>query len=170
MNLIRAQFSDYGFHPVWFNAWHHEQKSHLLAALLQNIREQAIPPVFAWHGFFYRLELARQRYRRRWVYVAVLLLAAMLLFGFAMRGGNIELGDANSLLTKALSLLPFALARAAAVTRRVRSRSRQACARLRHWRESLGRTRSNKLPVPLRCRIQGVMRALKPKANGRLYR
>ena len=43
MNLAKADLEEYGFRPVWFNAWHHQKEEHLLASLLQNIKLQAIP-------------------------------------------------------------------------------------------------------------------------------
>jgi photosystem II stability/assembly factor-like uncharacterized protein len=57
MNLVRGELARFGVRPVWFNAWHHQKEEHLLAALLENIRAQAVPP---WYdprldGLMYRL-------------------------------------------------------------------------------------------------------------------
>lgn len=65
MNLIRGKLQRRGFCPVWFNAWHHQQEEHLLAALLQNIRSQAVPPIFSRAGVVFRWNLFWERYRRR---------------------------------------------------------------------------------------------------------
>ena len=35
MNLLRADLRDWGFRPVWFNAWHHQKEQHFLASLVQ---------------------------------------------------------------------------------------------------------------------------------------
>jgi len=63
MTILRDMLHEYDARPVWFNAWHHQKEEHLLAALLENIRRQAIPSIGTWAGVFFRLRLLR----RRWV-------------------------------------------------------------------------------------------------------
>jgi len=65
MNLLRFDLEKYGYRPVWFNAWHHAREENLLAALLENIRQQAVPPWFSAGGLMFRLQLARARWRTR---------------------------------------------------------------------------------------------------------
>ena len=57
MNLIRQDLTERHHAPVWFNAWHHQKEEHLLAALLENIRLQAIPQLWqpGWWLFWLRL-------------------------------------------------------------------------------------------------------------------
>jgi len=50
MNLLYHELKDYGYTPVWFNAWHHQKGEQLLASLYANIREQAIPGWFKFSG------------------------------------------------------------------------------------------------------------------------
>jgi hypothetical protein len=57
MNLVAEDLRDYGCRPVWFNAWHHQKEAHLLAALLENIRAQAIPPWWRLSGLGFRARL-----------------------------------------------------------------------------------------------------------------
>jgi photosystem II stability/assembly factor-like uncharacterized protein len=73
MNLLRDDLASYGVRSVWFNAWHHQTEDHLLAALLQNIRLQAVPPFFSLAGMSYRARLVAVRVRRHRVQVACLL-------------------------------------------------------------------------------------------------
>ncbi|NUO81176.1 hypothetical protein HUU05_13945 [candidate division KSB1 bacterium] len=80
MNLLKADLERYGFRPVWFNAWHHQKEEHLLAALLQNIRKQAVPSLWHRGGLVFRSRLLWERTRRYWA-LALLLLA---LFSFAV--------------------------------------------------------------------------------------
>lgn len=80
MNLLRGDLSEKGFHPVWFNAWHHQQEEHLLAALLENIRSQAIPPLWKWEGCQFRARLLYARYQRRW-WITLLGLAGAMFAG-----------------------------------------------------------------------------------------
>ena len=80
MNLLKADLERYGFRPVWFNAWHHQKEEHLLAALLENVRNQAIPRWWRLEGLSFRCHLLWLRAKRR-RFVAALLL---LLFAFAV--------------------------------------------------------------------------------------
>jgi photosystem II stability/assembly factor-like uncharacterized protein len=66
MNLIRGDLTQRGFRPVWFNAWHHQTEEHLLAALLENIRSQAVPLWWDPRGIPFRFRLYRIRLSRNW--------------------------------------------------------------------------------------------------------
>lgn len=74
MNLLKADLSRFGFRPVWFNVWHHQNEEHLLASLLENIRMQAIPPWWYLTGFIFRMKLLAIRGWRKWVRVLVIML------------------------------------------------------------------------------------------------
>ena len=50
MNLLYYDLKQYGFTPVWFNAWHHQKGEQLLASLYANIRSQAVPGWFNFSG------------------------------------------------------------------------------------------------------------------------
>jgi len=63
MNLLAADLERHGGRPVRFNAWHHREEEHLLAALFENIRVQAIPPAFTWPGLLFRTRLLIARTR-----------------------------------------------------------------------------------------------------------
>jgi hypothetical protein len=79
MNLLRCDLESYGMFPVWFNAWHHQKEEHLLAALLQTLRVEAVPPLWNLLGVPFRLRLLSYRLRRRWpVLVAVSALVVFL--------------------------------------------------------------------------------------------
>ena len=79
MNLLKADLQGHGFRPVWFNAWHHQKEEHLLAALLENIRLQAVPPWWHPRAWRFRARLLIQRGWRNWLPISVLL--AFFLFG-----------------------------------------------------------------------------------------
>lgn len=67
INLLKADLQKRGVRPVWFNAWHHQKEEHLLAALLENIRAQAIPPLYHPAGASFRARLLWHRCRKRFV-------------------------------------------------------------------------------------------------------
>ena len=62
MNLVAEDLKEVGCRPVAFNAWHHQKEEHLLAALLENIRAQAIPSWWRLSGLGFRLHLFVQRF------------------------------------------------------------------------------------------------------------
>jgi hypothetical protein len=72
MNLLKKELQDSGTCPVWFNAWHHQKESQLLAALLQAVRAQAIPALSTWRGWAFRGRLAWTRLRKYWFRLAAL--------------------------------------------------------------------------------------------------
>jgi len=88
MNLVRADLRSFGFNPVWFNAWHHQKEEHLLASLLQAIRNQAIPPLWRREGLMFRAHLLLIRARKHAFKILLLLFVCGGLFGSAMSSGN----------------------------------------------------------------------------------
>lgn len=82
MNLLRADLKRYGFRPVWFNAWHHQKEEQLLAALLENIRNQAVPSWLRPEGWAFRTRLLGRRLRRWWLPVLLLTVVFGLLAGW----------------------------------------------------------------------------------------
>ncbi|SHJ85516.1 Uncharacterized protein SAMN02745165_03356 [Malonomonas rubra DSM 5091] len=81
MNLLKADLKHYGVRPVWFNAWHHQKESNLLASLLDNIRHQAVPDWWCFSGLNFRLRLLMVRGWRNCMPVLVVL------FVFAVSAG-----------------------------------------------------------------------------------
>jgi hypothetical protein len=82
MNLLRCDLKSYGMCPVWFNAWHHQKEEHLLAALLQTVRLEAVPPLWNLLGIPFRWRLLMQHLRRHWP--AVLVIGALVTFAIGL--------------------------------------------------------------------------------------
>jgi hypothetical protein len=61
MQILRDLLAETEARPVWFNAWHHQKEEHLLAALLENIRRQAVPGIGTAAGLGFRWRLLRRR-------------------------------------------------------------------------------------------------------------
>lgn len=81
MNLLKADLQHFGVRPVWFNAWHHQKETNLLASLLDNIRHQAVPNWWSLAGLNFRVNLLLVR---GWRNCLPLLLV---LFVFAISAG-----------------------------------------------------------------------------------
>lgn len=80
MNLVTFGLEQSGHRCVWFNAWHHQSSDHLLAALLQVIRDRAAPPPFHPHFFPGKLRLFARRLRRPSVTLPLLVFVACAAF------------------------------------------------------------------------------------------
>jgi hypothetical protein len=78
MTILRDLLRGHDARPVWFNAWHHQKEEHLLAALIENIRRQAIPSITTWAGLSFRWRLLRRRVTGRLGVLIVLLAAAII--------------------------------------------------------------------------------------------
>jgi hypothetical protein len=85
MNLLRGSLEEYGGHPVWFNAWHHQNDEQLLTALLETVKTQGIPPLATLAGWSFRVRLAWKRLQRYWVQLALLLVGVTVLWRVEVR-------------------------------------------------------------------------------------
>jgi hypothetical protein len=88
MNLLRADLRTFGFHPVWFNAWHHQSEEYLLASMLQSIRLQAIPSWWRIEGLLFRVHLLLLRGRKHALLLLALLAATGLLIASESASGG----------------------------------------------------------------------------------
>jgi hypothetical protein len=80
MNLLKNDLKSYSYRPVWFNAWHHQTEEHLLAALLQTVRLEAVPPWMGRYWAQFRWSLLRRRLARNWIALALLASAFLLIY------------------------------------------------------------------------------------------
>ena len=65
MGLICRHLRENGYSTVWFNAWHHQKENHLLAALLEVMRSEAISPWWKPVGIRFRARLFWIRFQRQ---------------------------------------------------------------------------------------------------------
>lgn len=75
MNLLEAELREARLRPVHFNAWHHQNEEHVLAALLEGIRQEAVPPWWHFDGILFRWRLARLRLQSHWLTVGLYMAA-----------------------------------------------------------------------------------------------
>ena len=70
MNLLCTNLQDHGSSAIWFNAWHHQNEEHLLAALFEAVRSRAVPRFWSVNGLVFRIRLMGPRLtsqlRRAW--------------------------------------------------------------------------------------------------------
>jgi hypothetical protein len=81
MMLLMEDLRRFGGRAVWFNAWHHREEDHLLAALFETIRRDGPPEWWSWPGLYFRLRLLWGRTKGAFVnlfYLAVFLGIAFL--------------------------------------------------------------------------------------------
>ena len=102
MNLLNGDLRRYKFKPVWFNAWHHQTEESLLAALLENVRTQAIPSTFTPEGIVFRAKLLWARARKN-------LVAFMVIVGVATFSLSYFAADPHRLTEPPEALLNFLL-------------------------------------------------------------
>ena len=72
MSLLQGDLKKSRYCPVWFNAWHHQSEEQLLAALLEHIKNEAIPPWWHIDNWIFRARLLRSRVGRKWPVLVVL--------------------------------------------------------------------------------------------------
>lgn len=98
MNLSRAILQDFGFRTVWFNAWHHQTEEHLLGALIESLRRNALQPWWAPRGFAVRIRLLIFRGMRQWLPAAAALVGFGVAAGYFLQEPADRLWDAGSWL------------------------------------------------------------------------
>lgn len=75
MQLVCADLRTSGHRPIWFNAWHHQKEEHLFAALLGAVYAQAVPSLWSWQGWSFRLHLLWLRSTKHFWLLIVLVMA-----------------------------------------------------------------------------------------------
>jgi|GEM_PF-2217047 len=93
MNLLCQDLKQRGTSAVWFNAWHHQNEDHLLAALFEAVRTRAIPSVWTWRGLWFRARLIGPRLWAQFLTVfpvALLLALAVVLVAFAVTDDQVQ--------------------------------------------------------------------------------
>ncbi len=93
MNLVRQDLAVHRFDPVFFNAWHHQREEHLLAALLENIRLQAVPAWWRPRNWFFRARLFWIRTRDAWPVLALIGVAYAFVLGLFHESMGLPFGD-----------------------------------------------------------------------------
>ena len=88
MGLLKEKLEAKGFRPVWFNAWHHQGETQLLAALLESIKSQTVPPWWSHIGIPFRCKLLCLRLQSDWARIFSYALLIALMAALALRFGD----------------------------------------------------------------------------------
>jgi hypothetical protein len=93
MRLLMTDLRRYGGQAVWFNAWHHREEEHLLAALFESIRREAPPEWWSLPGLAFRVRLFWVRSKRpllNFVYIALFFGIAIIILRLALSSFRVE--------------------------------------------------------------------------------
>ena len=109
MSLLRGDLEKSRFRPVWFNAWHHQSEEQLLAALLEHIKSQAVPPWWHIDNWIFRARLVYFRFRGKWALLIVLLLGLCGVVSFEFSRHGLKLDDFVKFGTDVIKLVKYLL-------------------------------------------------------------
>ena len=84
MELVCTDLCHYGITPVWFNAWHHQHEEQLLAALLNAIRTNGLPPIGSADGLAFRFSLLVMRSKKHFIISLAIIAAIAVLTGYLL--------------------------------------------------------------------------------------
>ena len=99
MNLVGNILRTYHFPCVWFNAWHHQNETHLFASLLESIRLTVARQSF-FENVEFRTNLLRQRVRPSNATLLILLIPIVVLVAVAV---SLLVGEIHSGISVNLS-------------------------------------------------------------------
>ncbi|HEX7286192.1 MAG TPA: P-loop NTPase fold protein [Candidatus Angelobacter sp.] len=109
MSLLRGDLEKSRFRPVWFNAWHHQSEEQLLAALLQHIKNQAVPPWWHIDNWIFRARLIHFRFREKWPLLVLLVLGLCGTVAFELTRHGLKLADFVNFGTDLITLIKYLL-------------------------------------------------------------
>jgi KAP-like P-loop domain-containing protein len=97
------------FLPVWFNAWHHQSEEQLLAALLEHIKNQAIPPWWHIDNWIFRARLVHFRFREKWPLLILFVLALCGSVAYELSRHGLKLEDFVTFGKDVIALIKYVL-------------------------------------------------------------
>ena len=109
MSLLRGDLEKSRYRPVWFNAWHHQSEEQLLAALLQHIKDQAVPPWWHIDNWIFRARLLHFRLRDKWPLMILLLLALCGSLSYELSRHGVSLPDIRAFASEMSALIKYFL-------------------------------------------------------------
>lgn len=91
MGFLNKDLAAQGFRCVWFNPWHYQKEEHILAALLEQVQQCAVPPLLSPAGVGFRWRLLCKRLRQHLVKSVLLVtVAAAGMFAMQLQGDSLR--------------------------------------------------------------------------------
>ncbi len=91
MGFLKKDLAAQGFRCVWFNPWHYQKEEHILAALLEQVQQSAVPPLLSPAGVGFRWRLLCKRLRQHLVKSVLLVtVAAAGMFAMQLQGDSLR--------------------------------------------------------------------------------
>ncbi|MGC2696126.1 MAG: P-loop NTPase fold protein [Candidatus Angelobacter sp.] len=109
MGLLRGDLEKSRFRPVWFNAWHHQSEEQLLAALLEHIKDEAVPPWWHIDNWIFRTRLLRLRFKNKWPLMILLIVALCGSVAYELSRHGLKLEDFAKFARDVLQLIKYLL-------------------------------------------------------------
>ena len=109
MSLLRGDLEKSRYRPVWFNAWHHQSEEQLLAALLEHIKDEAVPPWWHIDNWIFRARLLRIRLSDKWPLAVILILALCGSVSFELSRHGLKLDDFTKFMRDCVQLVKYLL-------------------------------------------------------------
>ncbi|GAC16619.1 KAP family P-loop NTPase fold protein [Aliiglaciecola lipolytica] len=105
MYFLKQNLESFRLHPVWVNAWHHQNEEQFLAGLLSAIQSHAIPPFWTAAGMLYRWNLLKMR----WVEAPLFFFSVTVIFlcslGYILTSGEATLKPLSDFSTESIPYL-----------------------------------------------------------------
>ncbi|GAB2701087.1 KAP family P-loop NTPase fold protein [Aliiglaciecola aliphaticivorans] len=105
MYFLKQNLESFRLHPVWVNAWHHQNEEQFLAGLLNAIQGNAIPSFWTAAGLLYRWNLLKMRWTEAPFFffsVSVIFLCSL---GYIVTSGEASLKPFSNLSAEAIPYL-----------------------------------------------------------------
>ncbi|MFA3791482.1 P-loop NTPase fold protein [Aliiglaciecola sp. SL4] len=105
MYFLKQNLESFRLHPVWVNAWHHQNEEQFLAGLLSAIQTNAIPPFWTAAGLLYRWNLLKMRWTEAPVFFFSVTVIFLCSLGYIVTSGEASFKPLSNLSAEAIPYL-----------------------------------------------------------------
>lgn len=105
MYFLKQNLESFRMHPVWINAWHHQNEEQFLAGLLSAIESKAIPGFWTSSGILYRWNLLRMRWSESPLFFFFSTTILLVSLGYLMTSRDASFAHITELSEQTLPLL-----------------------------------------------------------------
>ncbi|MEP4889446.1 MAG: P-loop NTPase fold protein [Aliiglaciecola sp.] len=105
MYFLKQNLESFRLHPVWVNAWHHQNEEQFLAGLLSAIQTNAIPPFWTAAGLLYRWNLLKMRWTEAPMFFFSVTVIFLCSLGYIVTSGEASFKPLSNLSAEAIPYL-----------------------------------------------------------------